>query len=222
METIDVHTIYITGLSNGSYTGVTIDGKECILPEAEAPQDQSRLRPGDTVQVAVLVDQDPLIVTTFNDAIISTLLTGLIPEIREGIVQIKDIARAPGVRAKVSVVTTFPGKDPAGICVGRGANRVKAINKLLGRERVDFINWAEDDLTYAKNALAPAKVKKIVMNKKKTKIIAEVPRHLMAASVGAGGLNCRLASAIVGTDILIVDKIKEPKKNSGEEPEVTA
>jgi N utilization substance protein A len=130
------------------------------------------------------------------------LLDGYVPEVRAGLVRIMGVARAPGVRTKVAVAATDANVDPVASCVGRSANRVRAIGQLLGGERVDIIPWHPDTAKLLANALAPAAVSRIEIHNDKA--VAVAPAHQMSAAVGGGGLNAALAGQLVNLKVFVV------------------
>jgi len=142
------------------------------------------------------------LLSTNRPEIVSLLLDGFVPEVRAGQVRVMGIARAPGVRAKVAVAATDLNVDPVASCVGRAANRVRAIGQLLGGERIDVIPWHPDAATYLSNALAPAAVSRVEING--TRAVAVAPTHQMSAAVGGGGLNAALAGQLVNLKVIVI------------------
>lgn len=148
------------------------------------------------------VGEPPLpLLTATRPELVSLLFDGYSPEIRSGAVRVMGIARRPGVRTKVAVASTEPHIDPVASCVGRAANRVRAVSEMLGGERVDVIAWSPDRTTYLRNALAPAAVTKVVIAGHQATAIA--PPHQMSAAVGGGGLNAALAGQLVGLKVVV-------------------
>jgi N utilization substance protein A len=134
--------------------------------------------------------------------LVAMLLDGYVPEIRNGLVRIMGIARAPGVRTKVAVAATDSSVDPVASCVGRSANRVRAIGQLLDGERIDIIPWHPEVTKFLANALAPAAVSRIEVHNDKA--VAVAPAHQMSAAVGGGGLNAALAGQLVNLKVIVV------------------
>jgi len=127
-----------------------------------------------------------------------------IPEIANGNIEIKDIIRQAGERAKVAVLTKEKDIDPIGACIGVKGNRILAISKELQGEKIDIIEWSEKPITYAKAALSPAKVEKVFILNKKEKIMqAIVSKDQLSLAIGKKGINVRLASRLVGWKIEI-------------------
>jgi N utilization substance protein A len=132
------------------------------------------------------------------------LLETEIPEIANGNIVIKDIIRQPGERAKVAVYTEEKDIDPIGACIGVKGNRILAISKELNGEKIDVIEWSRNPLEYAKAALSPAKIEKvIVLNKQDNKMQAIVSKDQLSLAIGKKGTNVRLASKLVGWKIEI-------------------
>jgi N utilization substance protein A len=134
--------------------------------------------------------------------LVSMLLDGYVPEVRAGLVRIMGVARAPGVRSKVAVAATDVNVDPVASCVGRSANRVRAVGQLLGGERIDIIPWHPEVATFLSNALAPAAVSRIEI--RKDRAVAVAPAHQMSAAVGGAGLNAALAGQLVHLKVVVI------------------
>jgi N utilization substance protein A len=123
-----------------------------------------------------------------------------IPEVRDGIVEIKAIAREPGARSKSAVVATVPGVDPVGSCVGMRGLRIQNIVNELSGEKIDVVEWNTDPATYISNALSPAKVNNVILDDKssiKTAIVV-VPDRQLSLAIGKEGQNARLAAKLTG------------------------
>ena len=137
-----------------------------------------------------------------------------VPEIAAGSVEIKVIAREPGSRSKVAVVSNQERVDPVGSCVGQRGVRVQAVTSELAGERMDIIVWNEDNAKFVAAALSPAKVTNIKLNEKTRKARVEVPEDQLSLAIGKGGQNARLAARLTGFSIDIKgEKIaKETKK----------
>ena len=127
-----------------------------------------------------------------------------IPEIASGTIKVKDAVRVPGERAKVAVFSQDKDVDPVGACIGVKGNRILAISKELQGEKIDIIEWSSDPVSYAKAALSPARVSKIVItNKQEKEMEARVDREQFSLAIGKKGINVRLASKLVGWKISI-------------------
>ncbi|UCE21334.1 MAG: transcription termination factor NusA [Candidatus Aminicenantes bacterium] len=148
-----------------------------------------------------------VVVSRADSKFLAKLLELEIPEIANGDIEIKDIVRQPGERAKVAVLTTEKDIDPIGACIGVKGNRIMAISKELGGEKIDIIEWSDNPLVYAKSALSPAKVEKVFILDKNEKIMQAIaPSDQLSLAIGKKGTNVRLASRLVGWKIEIKEK----------------
>lgn len=139
-----------------------------------------------------------------------------VPEIYDGIIEVKAVAREPGSRAKIAVFSNDNSIDPIGSCVGvRGARVQAVINELQG-EKIDIIQWSHDPATFLVNALAPAEVSKVVIDEDNRRIEAVVPDDQLSLAIGRRGQNVRLASELVGWRIDVMTEEKEAAKRSEE------
>ncbi|HMA54819.1 MAG TPA: transcription termination factor NusA, partial [Acidobacteriota bacterium] len=145
-----------------------------------------------------------IIVSRASTRFLGRLLETEIPEIANGTIEIKDIVRQPGERAKVAVVSHERDIDPVGACIGVKGNRILAISKELQGEKVDIISWSPDLATYAKAALSPAKVDRLqVVSRTEKAVLAVVPQDQLSLAIGKKGINVKLASRLVGWKISI-------------------
>ena len=145
-----------------------------------------------------------IIVSRANPRFLSRLLETEIPEIANGTIEIKDIARQPGERAKVAVASRERDIDPVGACIGVRGNRILAISKELQGEKVDIIEWSPDLVSYAKAALSPAKVDRLqLVSRTEKAMLAIVPQDQLSLAIGKKGINVKLASRLVGWKISI-------------------
>jgi len=135
-----------------------------------------------------------------------------IPEIYDGIIQIKAIAREPGDRAKVAVISLDDRIDAVGACVGMKGVRIHSIVRELSNENIDVISFSDDPTTFITRALSPAKLKSIVVNEETKSAVVLVEKDQAAAAIGKGGQNIRLASRLTGYEIQI-------EREGGDEPE---
>ncbi len=124
-----------------------------------------------------------------------------VPEIEEGLLEIKAAARDPGLRAKIAVVSNDPRIDPIGTCIGLRGSRVTSVTNELAGERVDIILWSADPAQFVINALAPAEVSSIVVDEDKHSMDVVVDEDNLAMAIGRGGQNVRLASELTGWTI---------------------
>jgi N utilization substance protein A len=139
-----------------------------------------------------------------------------VPEIYDGVIEIKSVARDPGSRAKIAVYSRDGSIDPVGACVGMRGSRVQAVVGELGGEKVDIIPWSPDIATFIVNALAPAEVSKVVMDEEKHRLDVVVPDEQLSLAIGRRGQNVRLASILTGWYIDILTEEEETKRRQEE------
>ena len=139
-----------------------------------------------------------------------------VPEIYDGIIEIKSVARDPGSRAKIAVLSHDSSIDPVGACVGMRGSRVQAVVGELQGEKIDIIPWSQDPATFVVNALAPAEVAKVVMDEESKRIEVVVPDDQLSLAIGRRGQNVRLASQLTGWDIDIMTENEESERRSEE------
>jgi N utilization substance protein A len=193
--------------------------------EARLPRDQmipkENLRVGDRVRAIVLrVNREgrgpQLILSRTAPDFIRHLFTNEVPEIEQGLLQIKAAARDPGVRAKIAVHTTDRRIDPIGTCVGVRGSRVQAVTGELAGERVDIVLWSEDPAQFVIGALAPANVSSILVDEDKHAMDVVVDEDNLALAIGTGGRNVRLASELTGWQINIMTREESQRKSEQE------
>jgi N utilization substance protein A len=139
-----------------------------------------------------------------------------VPEIYEGIIEIKAVARDPGSRAKIAVISNDPSIDPVGACVGMRGSRVQAVVNELQGEKIDIIPWNPDQPTFLVNALQPAEVTKVVLDDEADRIEVVVPNEQLSLAIGRRGQNVRLASQLTGLDIDIMTEEQESTRRQAE------
>jgi N utilization substance protein A len=139
-----------------------------------------------------------------------------VPEIYDGIIEIKAVARDPGSRAKIAVVSKDNSIDPVGACVGMRGSRVQAVVNELSGEKIDIIPWSPDPATFVVNALAPAEVSKVVLDEDSRRIEVIVPDAQLSLAIGRRGQNVRLASQLTGWDIDIVTETEDSERRTRE------
>ncbi|MBO6866652.1 MAG: transcription termination factor NusA [Pseudomonadota bacterium] len=144
-----------------------------------------------------------------------------VPEIYDGIIEIKAVARDPGSRAKIAVISYDNSIDPVGACVGMRGSRVQAVVNELQGEKIDIIPWNEDVPTFLVNALQPAEVSKVVLDEDAERIEVVVPDEQLSLAIGRRGQNVRLASQLTGLDIDIMTEEEESKRRQAEFEERT-
>ena len=144
-----------------------------------------------------------------------------VPEIYDGIIEIKAVARDPGSRAKIGVISYDSSIDPVGACVGMRGSRVQAVVNELQGEKIDIIPWSDDLPTFLVNALQPAEVTKVVLDEEAERIEVVVPEEQLSLAIGRRGQNVRLASQLTGLDIDIMTEEEESKRRQAEFEERT-
>ena len=139
-----------------------------------------------------------------------------VPEIYDGVIEIKSVARDPGSRAKIAVVSHDSSIDPVGPCIGMRGSRVQAVVGELQGEKIDIIQWSPDSASFIVNALAPAEVAKVVLDEDNNKIEVVVPDEQLSLAIGRRGQNVRLASQLSGWDIDILTEAEESERRQKE------
>ncbi|MCG8547024.1 MAG: transcription termination factor NusA, partial [Alphaproteobacteria bacterium] len=139
-----------------------------------------------------------------------------VPEIYDGIIEIRAVARDPGSRAKIAVISNDASIDPVGACVGMRGSRVQAVVSELQGEKIDIIPWSPDPATFVVNALAPAEVAKVVLDEDAHKIEVVVPDEQLSLAIGRRGQNVRLASMLTGWEIDILTEQEESERRQAE------
>ena len=139
-----------------------------------------------------------------------------VPEIYDGIIEVKSVARDPGSRAKIAVYTKEKSIDPVGACVGMRGSRVQAVVNELQGEKIDIVLWSEDIATFVVNGLGPAEVDKVIIEEELKKIDVIVPDEQLSLAIGRKGQNVRLASALTGWSIDILTTSQESDRRNEE------
>lgn len=182
---------------------------------------KENLRSGDRVR-AMIMDVDltlrgaPIILSRSAPAFMVELFRNEVPEIEQGLLEIKSCARDPGSRAKIAVLSHDRRVDPIGTCVGVRGTRVNAVTNELAGERVDIVLWSEDPAQFVIGALAPANVQSIVVDEEKHAMDVVVDEENLAIAIGRGGQNVRLASDLTGWKINIMDAAESAQKQACE------
>ncbi len=193
--------------------------------EAALPRDQmipkENLRVGDRVRAYLSkVDRTArgpqLILSRIAPDFLMKLFELEVPEIEEGLLEVKSAARDPGSRAKIAVRSNDQRVDPIGTCVGMRGSRVQAVTSELAGERVDIILWSDDPATFVINALAPAEISSIVVDEEKHCMDIVVDEENLAQAIGRGGQNVRLASELTGWELNIMSMEESVAKNEEE------
>lgn len=178
-------------------------GQEAIMPISEF-QGKKRWVPGERYQVLQLDDGPCPMVSATRPELVEALFAGVCPKLRSGGVRIMGVARAAGYRCKVAVAATEESVHPVSPLIGRGANRVNAVKAALGGEQIDVVRWHADPEIYLRNALAPAVPTSIRIDGQLRVAIVSAPSHMMAAMVGASGLNALLAGRLLMLHVEVV------------------
>ncbi len=186
---------------------------ECIPREV--------FRPGDRIRTYIMdVRQETrgpqVFLSRAHPNFMAQLFVQEVPEISEGAIDIISVARDPGSRAKISVRANDPSIDPIGACVGMRGSRVQSIVNELQGEKVDIISWTEDRGTFIINALAPAKITKVVIDEDTNKVDVVVPEDQQSLAIGRRGQNVRLASLLAKMDISIITVEQEEQRRNEE------
>jgi N utilization substance protein A len=193
---------------------------EALLPrEQQIPRENIRV--GDRVRACLLriergVRGPQVILSRTSPEFIMELFRLEVPEIEQGLLEIKSAARDPGIRAKIGVKSNDNRIDPIGTCVGMRGSRVQAVTQELGGERVDIVLWSADPAQFVIGALAPADVSSIVVDEDKHSMDVVVDEENLAIAIGRSGQNVRLASELTGWTINLMTK-EESQKKSDEE-----
>ncbi|KIE04936.1 Transcription termination/antitermination protein NusA [Candidatus Jidaibacter acanthamoeba] len=186
-----------------------------------------KVKQGDRIRALVLeVNKDSkgpqIVLTRTHNDFLSKLFTQEVPEIYDRIIEIKAVARDPGLRSKIAVYSSDSSIDAVGSCVGVRGSRVQAVISELGGEKIDIIPWSSDYATLVVNALAPAGVTKVIIDEDKKRIEAVVPDEQLSIAIGKRGQNVRLASQIVGWNLDVITEDLESKRRTEEFNAITA
>ena len=182
---------------------------------------KENLRTGDRVR-AMIMEVDltlrgaPIILSRSAPEFMVELFRQEVPEIEQGLLEIKNCARDPGSRAKIAVLSHDKRVDPIGTCVGVRGTRVNAVTNELAGERVDIVLWSEDPAQFVIGALAPANVSSIVVDEERHAMDVVVDEENLAIAIGRGGQNVRLASELTGWKINIMDAAESAQKHAEE------
>ncbi|MDO8467073.1 MAG: transcription termination factor NusA [bacterium] len=151
-----------------------------------------------------------IILSRAHPKFVAKLFAMEVPEINDGVIEIKALAREPGSRTKIAVISKVDGVDPVGSCVGQRGTRVMAVSNELGQEKLDIVEWSEDPAKFITNSLSPAKVKEVqILQNRAAKVF--IPEDQLSLAIGKGGQNVRLAAKLTGWKIDV---------RSAEKPEV--
>ena len=182
---------------------------------------RENVRYGDRIRAYIYnVSREPrgpqIFLSRARPEFMSKLFAQEVPEIYDGVVEIKSVARDPGSRAKIAVISKDSSIDPVGACVGMRGSRVQAVVNELQGEKVDIIQWNPDAASFIVNGLAPAEVTKVVLDEDSNRIEVVVRRASCRLAIGRRGQNVRLASQLTGWDIDIVTEQEESERRQKE------
>src|SRR6201997_5691577 len=217
----------VTEIVNGLVKRVEFGNVVVDLGRAEAMLRRDELLPresfrqGERVRAYIYdVRQEPrgppIFLSRTHPQYMAKLFAQEVPEIYDGIIEIRAVARDPGSRAKIAVISRDSGIDPVGACVGMRGSRVQAVVGELQGEKIDIIPWSPDPATFVVNALAPAEVAKVVMDEEQRRIEVVVPDDQLSLAIGRRGQNVRLASQLTGWDIDILTEAEESERRTAE------
>ena len=222
-EYIDRKGEIVNGLvKRVEYGNVTVDlGRaEAVLRRDECLP-REHFKTGDRVRAYIYdVRKEPrgpqIFLSRTHPMFMAGLFKAEVPEIYDGIIEIKAVARDPGSRAKIAVISKDSSIDPVGACVGMRGSRVQAVVGELQGEKIDIIPWKPDPATFVVNALAPAEVAKVVLDEETGKIEVVVPDDQLSLAIGRRGQNVRLASQLTGWTIDIMTEAEERERRQTE------
>jgi len=204
------------------YGNVIIDlgrGEAIVRRDELIPREM--FRPGDRIRAYVYdvrrEQRGPQIfLSRTHPQFMAKLFGQEVPEIYDGIIEVKSVARDPGSRAKIAVISRDSSIDPVGACVGMRGSRVQAVVNELQGEKIDIIPWSADAATFIVNALQPAEVVKVVLDEDSARIEVVVPDDQLSLAIGRRGQNVRLASQLTGWDIDILTEAEESERRQKE------
>ncbi|MGL1903780.1 MAG: transcription termination factor NusA [Fibrobacterales bacterium] len=184
---------------------VNLGKTEAIIPPREQIK-RERFRQGDSIQAYIAGVSDSargaqVVLSRAHEGFLVELFKLEVPEIYDGIVEIKGAARDPGNRAKISVFSSDDRIDPVGACVGMKGNRVQSIVRELANERIDIVNWSDDNSAFIKRALAPAEVVKLHEVQGTKRVVLVVADENLAQAIGRNGQNIKLASKLTDREL---------------------
>ncbi len=204
------------------YGNITVDlGRGEALLRRDECIPRERFNQGDRVRAYIYdVRNDgrgpQVLLSRSHPMFMAALFKQEVPEIYDGVIEIKAAARDPGSRAKIAVYTRDNSIDPVGACVGMRGSRVQAVVGELQGEKIDIVPWSPDIATFIVNALAPAEVSKVVLDEEKNRIEVVVPDEQLSLAIGRRGQNVRLASILTGLDIDILTEAEESERRAEE------
>ncbi len=204
------------------YGNVIVDlGRSEAIIRRDEMIPRELFRPGDRVRAYVYdvrrEQRGPQIfLSRTHPQFMAKLFQQEVPEIYDGVIEVKSVARDPGSRAKIAVTSRDSSIDPVGACVGMRGSRVQAVVNELQGEKIDIIPWSVDAATFIVNALQPAEVVKVVLDEDSARIEVVVPDDQLSLAIGRRGQNVRLASQLTGWDIDILTEAEESERRQKE------
>ncbi|CAH1659170.1 transcription termination factor NusA [Chelatococcus asaccharovorans] len=209
-------------VKRAEYGNVIVDlgrGEAIVRRDELIPRET--FRPGDRIRAYVYdvrreTRGPQIFLSRTHPQFMAKLFAQEVPEIYDGIVEIKAVARDPGSRAKIAVISRDSSIDPVGACVGMRGSRVQAVVGELQGEKIDIIPWSVDNATFIVNALQPAEVVKVVLDEDSERIEVVVPDEQLSLAIGRRGQNVRLASQLTGWDIDILTEAEESERRQKE------
>jgi N utilization substance protein A len=189
--------------SDSRYTLIKLrEGVEALLPPSEQPNneryDHNQRIKAYIIDVRKTSNEPSIVVSRTHPGLIRRLFEIEVPEVYDGIVEIKSVAREPGMRSKVAVSSRESGLDPVGACVGPKGSRVRMIVSELRGERIDVVPWSEEPSAYVAHALSPAKVDRALIDEDSHTATVIVPDDQLSLAIGKEGQNARLAAKLTG------------------------
>ena len=189
--------------SDARYTLIKLrEGVEALLPPTEQPSteryDHNQRIKAYIIEVRKTTTEPSIVVSRTHPGLLKRLFELEVPEIYDGIVEIKSVAREPGLRSKIAVSSREPGLDPVGACVGPKGSRVRMVVAELRGERIDVVPWSDDAAQFVANALSPAKVSRVTVSDTDRSATVIVPDDQLSLAIGKEGQNARLAAKLTG------------------------
>ncbi len=204
------------------YGNITIDlGRTEAMLRRDESLPREHFKNGDRVRAYIYDVREEqrgpqIFLSRTHPLFMAKLFTQEVPEIYDGVIEIKSVARDPGSRAKIAVISNDSSIDPVGACVGMRGSRVQAVVGELQGEKIDIIPWSQDPATFVVNALAPAEVAKVVLDEDNNRMDVVVPDDQLSLAIGRRGQNVRLASMLTGWDIDILTEKEESERRQTE------
>lgn len=205
------------------YGNATIDiqGRAEALLRRDESLPREHLKNGDRVRAIIYEVREEqrgpqIFLSRSHPEFMAKLFMQEVPEIYDGVITVRAVARDPGSRAKIAVSSRDSSIDPVGACVGMRGSRVQAVVNELGGEKIDIVPWSDDIAAFVVNALQPASVAKVVLDEEKKRMDVVVPDEQLSLAIGRRGQNVRLASILTGWDIDILTEAEESERRAEE------